>query len=400
MLEIIGLALIGVALGTVTGLVPGIHVNTVVLIILSVLPALLTRFPAHSIAGLIVAMAIVHSYVDYIPSIFLGAPSEDSVLSVLPGHKLLLKGRGYEAVQLTVIGGVGSTILSLVMLGLVLAVLPTLYSRIIPLVPYLLTTVIAYMVLVQNRSRWLWAAIAVMLSGVLGIIILELGVINPGKALFPALTGLFGISTLYMSQRTILKIPVQHITSTPVEYGKGVAIGSLAGLVSGILPSLGPSQSATIIQSLFKSGGDEKEFLVAMGGVNTANSLFAFLALYLIERSRSGASIAVKEILSPLSQTDMLFIIGVTLFTTFFAAALTLKLAKTAAAHVPKINYRKFSTATIIFLIALTISLTGLKGLLILVTASAIGVFVQAAGVNRSTCMTVLMIPTILYFLS
>ncbi|MFV2040660.1 MAG: hypothetical protein ACC644_01590, partial [Candidatus Hydrothermarchaeales archaeon] len=129
------------------------------------------------------------------------------------------------------------------------------------------------------------------------------------------------------------------------------------------------------------------------------NSLYAFLALYLIGRSRSGASIAVREILSPLSQTDMLFIIGVTLFTTFFAAALTLKLAKTAASHVPKINYRKFSTATIIFLIVLTISFTGLKGLLILTTASAIGIFVQAAGVNRSSCMTVLMIPTILYFL-
>jgi len=398
-LEIIGLALIGIALGTVTGLVPGIHVNTVVIVLLSILPALLNEFPAHSIAALIVAMAIVHSYIDYIPSIFLGAPAEDSVLSVLPGHRLLLKGRGYEAVRLTVIGGVGATIFSLAMLVLVFAVLPTLYSRIIPAVPYLLTTVIAYMVLVQNRKRWLYAAIVVMLSGSLGIIILELGVINPSRALFPALTGLFGISMLYMSQRTMLKIPVQHITSTPVKYQKGVVIGSLAGLVSGILPSIGPSQSATIIQSLFKSGGDEKEFLVAMGGVNTANSLYAFLALYLIGRSRSGASIAVAEILSPLSQSDMLAIIGVTLFTTFFAAALTLKLAKTAAAHVPKINYKKFAAATITFLIVLTILFTGPKGLLILVTASAIGIFVQAAGVNRSTCMTILMIPTILYFL-
>ena len=49
-------------------------------------------------------MAITHTFIDFIPSIFLGAPDEDSVLSILPGHKLLLKGYAYTGIILTLYG--------------------------------------------------------------------------------------------------------------------------------------------------------------------------------------------------------------------------------------------------------------------------------------------------------
>jgi putative membrane protein len=217
-------------------------------------------------------------------------------------------------------------------------------------------------------------------------------------ALFPALTGLFGISTLYVSYRAKIKVPPQHFTNTSVRYKKGVLVGSLAGLLAGLLPSIGSSQSATVVQGLFGKG-DEKEFLVAMGGVNTANSIYAFLALYLIGRSRSGASIAVAEIFGNPTFSDLLFIVAITLFTAFFAVFITLELAKISAKFIQRIDYSKLVIAIIAFLILLVAALTGWRVLLILITASAIGIFVQIAGINRSSCMTVLMVPTILYFL-
>jgi putative membrane protein len=398
MLNAAAFALAGVLIGTFTGLVPGVHVNTVVILILALLPRLLESYTPQSIAALVIAMSIVHSYVDYIPSIFLGAPAEDSVLSVLPGHRLLLKGRGYEAVRLTVIGGLGSTILGIAILTVGIVVLPILYSNIIPLVPYLLLFVLIYIVLFQNRDRWLFALIAVFYSGILGILILGQGIISLKFALFPALTGLFGISTLFVSHRTKVEIPPQKITWQPVRYKKGILVGSIAGLLAGLLPSIGSSQSATVVQDLFGKG-DEKEFLIAMGGVNTANSIYAFLALYLIGRSRSGASIAVKEILGALAFSDLIFMVSITLFTTFFAVLITLELAKLAAIILERANYHSFSKIIISFLLILVFLLTGWKGLFILLTASAIGVFVQVSGVNRSACMAVLMVPTIIYFL-
>lgn len=398
MLDLLAFIFLGVLLGTFTGLVPGIHVNTVVIVVIALLPALLESFTPYSVIALVIAMSLVHSYVDYIPSIFLGAPHEDSVLSVLPGHRLLLKGRGYEAVRLTVVGGLGATVMGLLMLLAGIMVLPAVYPYVRAAVPYLLIALLFYIVWMQNRGRQLYAALAVLYSGLLGILILDRGVISLKYALFPALTGLFGVSTLLTSLRTNASIPPQTLEWEPVRYGKGVLAGSFAGALAGLLPSIGSSQSATLIQGLF-GGGDEKEFLIALGGVNTANSIYAFLALYLIGRARSGASIAVKEIMDVLSPADLLFMVSVVLFTTFFAVFITLELAKMGALFVQSLDYRSFSLVIIAFLTLLVDLLTGWRGLLILATASAIGLFVQEAGVNRSTSMAVLIVPTIIYFL-
>ena len=65
MLEVLLLILAGILLGTFTGMVPGIHVNTVVIVLLSLLPVLLEHFSPLGVVSLIVAMSVVHTFVDY-----------------------------------------------------------------------------------------------------------------------------------------------------------------------------------------------------------------------------------------------------------------------------------------------------------------------------------------------
>ena len=65
MLEVLLLIIAGVFLGTFTGMVPGIHVNTVVITVLSLLPVLLEHFSPLGVVSLIVAMSVVHTFVDY-----------------------------------------------------------------------------------------------------------------------------------------------------------------------------------------------------------------------------------------------------------------------------------------------------------------------------------------------
>ena len=95
---------IGVGAGVITGLTPGIHINLVSALLVGFSGYLLGITSGVSLAVFIIAMGITHTFLDAIPSIFLGAPDEDMVMGVLPGHKLLLEGKGYEAVKLTVIG--------------------------------------------------------------------------------------------------------------------------------------------------------------------------------------------------------------------------------------------------------------------------------------------------------
>ena len=108
--------------GVISGLLPGLHVNSIALILLSVsgsIVALCSPLSAYGISeqfivvlicGFIVSVSVSHAFHDSIPTTFLGAPEEDTALSVLPAHALLLQGRGYEAVVFSAIGSLGAIV--------------------------------------------------------------------------------------------------------------------------------------------------------------------------------------------------------------------------------------------------------------------------------------------------
>jgi len=129
LLAIIVFTLIGCIAGIVTGLVPGIHVNNVAYMVLAFSSALVTlamllfgwALPSASqitimVCSLVIGNAITHTFLDFIPSVFLGAPDDDTALSVLPGHRMVLAGRGYEAVKCSVIGSFGAVLCALALL--------------------------------------------------------------------------------------------------------------------------------------------------------------------------------------------------------------------------------------------------------------------------------------------
>ena len=116
MLDLFLCLLAGCLLGVFTGLTPGVHINLISLLLLSLSPFFLTFLSPLLLAVVIISMSITHTFLDVIPSTYLGAPNEDTALSVLPNHRLLLEGNGYHAVKLATIGS---------LLGLFFAVLST-----------------------------------------------------------------------------------------------------------------------------------------------------------------------------------------------------------------------------------------------------------------------------------
>ena len=93
--------LLGCLFGVVTGLIPGLHINLVALILFSISPVLLGYTNVIAVASFIIAMSITHTFTDFISATYLGAPADDTALAVLPAHKLLLDGKGHEAIRLT-----------------------------------------------------------------------------------------------------------------------------------------------------------------------------------------------------------------------------------------------------------------------------------------------------------
>lgn len=398
--EILLFSLMGVVLGTVLGLLPGLHLNNLLPLFLSL--TFLVPDPYY-LAVLIISTAIAQVFTSFIPSIFLGAPDGDNnSLSVLPGHKLLLEGRGYEAIRLTVIGGFAALIISVVVVLFFGNYFASLYQITHPYIQYALILVVLFMIFSEKQfKKILFATLIIILSGALGILVLNSSLVPQQNALFPTFAGLFAISILITSVTEKAKIPKQQtdssIATSKFNITKAVALGVIAGILVGLLPAIGVSQIATFMQYL-GGLGEARPFLITLSGVNTANEVVSLNSLYLISNPRSGASVAIERLLPEISFSDVLIFLGVIFLVAGITVPLTLYLGRTIPSLLTKVNYTILSLSVIGFLLILIFIMTGVYGILIGLTATAIGLLCTYFGVRRSNCMGVLMIPSILFF--
>lgn len=160
---------IGAVLGSFTGIAPGIHINTLALIMLVSYPGIADFIGitcgafgigvGHApllVCCIIISASVVHSFMDFIPSVFLGAPDEETALSVLPGHRLLLSGKGLEAVSCAAKGSLAGASVAIILTIPVFVLMSdpiSIYDRFEPLIPGVLIIVMAMLVMAEADDR-------------------------------------------------------------------------------------------------------------------------------------------------------------------------------------------------------------------------------------------------------
>ncbi|MFB6075624.1 MAG: tripartite tricarboxylate transporter permease [Candidatus Aenigmatarchaeota archaeon] len=394
--EILLFSILGILTGVLTGLIPGLHPNTVITILISFSPVLLANFSVMEVAILILSMAVTNSIVDFIPSILLGAPESDTSLGVLPGHRFLLEGKSYDAIRLTVLGGITSLAFIFTILIFIFPYIPMFYDIMKSYIPYILMGMVILSLIKSKRK--LWAIITFILSGTLGILVLNHGILNSDFVFFPLLTGLFGLSILFDSVRRTPNIPEQNkegLVVSPKKIGKSGLIGTLSGFLVGFLPGIGAAQAAFLSQHGFKSD-DERSFMMAIGGVNTTNIILSIFALWLIGKPRSGAGVAIQKVLNTIIFSDVVIFAGVVILSCSLGAIFTLLISKSMVDIFKKINYRYLCVDIIVFILVMIFILTGMKGVMIALLASSIGLVSILSKSRKSFLMGCLIIPTIL----
>lgn len=399
LIDFILVSLFGTAVGFGLGLLPGMHINNVLPVFISL--SLFFSSPMH-LTVFIISVAITQTFISYIPSIFLGAPEEETALSVLPGHKLLFEGRGYEAIKLTVIGAILSVFITLVFIFFFANYFSKLYGFSRPYIHYVISLVAIIMILSEKKiKRILSATLIFFMSGIFGVLSLNSPIVSQQNVLFPVLSGLFGLSLLLISFSQKSKIPVQQFDNqmniSKMNLFKSVILGSFAGVLVGMLPAIGVSQAATLVQYL-GSTGEARNFLVTLSGINISNEIFSLVSLFLVNNPRSGASVAIEKILGGLSANDVVFFVGFICFSAGIAALITIFMAKRIPKYLEKINYQQLTFVIIVFLISMVMLMTGFGGLLILFTSVSIGLLCNFLGIRKSHCMGVLLLPSILFF--
>ena len=434
---------LGTVTGVVTGLLPGLHVNNIAIILLSLSGAIVAictplfsygiseQFVLVLICGFIIAVSISHTFHDCIPTTFLGAPEADTALSVLPAHSLLLEGKGYEAVALSALGSYGAIVVCFFLLYPIRFFIgsPVMFYETMREIMLWVLIAISILMIATEKGKiddfgkkgitpavmgMSFATFVFFLSGVFGLVIFDVPIDSPiglsSPVLFPALAGLFGTPTLLTSLMTKPVIPKQTIG--PPTFDKktkkssitSIITGSLGGILVSIIPGI-TSATGTILAMNVRGESDKRQTIVTLSAVNTACAFFVVIMLFVILRSRSGATLAAMELIAVeewttlLMPTNLAYLLIVILLGGTLSYFSTIKVGKVFAKHFANVPYALLVYLTIAMIVILVFLFTGITGILILVVATFIGLLPVNWGVRRSHCMGILLLPIILYFL-
>jgi len=395
LLEILLFLFIGILFGIITGLSPGIHINLVGAILVSLSFSVFSEISQIYLVVFIVSMSITHTFVDFIPSIFLGCPNSDTELSVLPGHQLLKEGLGYQAVILSAIGCLAG-IFALAILSVPLSVfIEKIYPIIKSSIPWILIGICLFMIFSERKK--FSAVVVIILTGILGYCVLNMNLKEP---LLPLLGGLFGSSMILLSIKQNTFIPEQKTEFEKIERKKFVKpflSAILSSPLCGFLPGVGSGQAAVIGSQISKT--DEKQFLFLLGVVNSFVMGISFISLYSIAKSRTGSAVAIQQIIGNVDEKILLLIIIVCLLSGIISFFVTKFIAKKFINLVQKVDYSKISKVVLLILIIVTLIFSEIIGLLILIISTLTGIYCISLGVKRTHMMGCLLIPTIILYL-
>lgn len=406
------MSLIGAGMGLFSGLAPGIHVNTLASLLLAAQASVISLIPgteedaALAVCSCIMSASVVHSFVDFVPSVFIGAPDGEDAVSVLPGHRLLLEGRGMEAVRAAAIGSlIGASASILMSVPLQWMLLNGLEGPLESLTPLVLLAAAAVLIGGEfGHGSGHWGLAAFVISGFLGLACMTLpvpmdGVLGEGSVMLPLLTGLFGIPVLLETSKGA-RVPEQRDRVRdpvgPAPGLKGVLMGTVAGWFPGITATVGASMSVAVMPE------DRPErFIATVASVGTVTSVLSLVTLSVSGNGRSGTALAIGEIagesLTGFMSQGFLLMLMSTAVAALLGYWMTIWSGRMMSRVVGKLRPRVMSRSVLALLAVLTLLLTGPFGLVVLVCSTVVGMLPSALGTGRLVLCGCLLFPVMLF---
>ncbi len=412
MFELVIACFIGILIGTTTGMIPGIHVNTAGAIIFASSTFLLSFLSPEFLCVVMVAMSIAHALIEFVPSMLLGVPEEGTATSILPGHRMVLQGRAKEVIRIVCVGGFGAILVTILMLPIFALLLPTLHDVSKPFTWMILLFASIYLTysLTSTHRDFLWSLLLFVLSGVLGWTIFQTP-ISSGVTLMCIFSGLFGISTILFSLNDNSTLPHQNsFYDLNIDFNKFKSIfaGGITGAILGFLPGFGPAQGTVIAQAASgtsDSDDDTVNFLLATSGLNISDCLFSLMAIYIIGNPRSGIAVYMSYLISKMSLNHLIIYIFASLLAVSVSLVLALKLGDSFSKLMGGVDYKKLSIAVILLQIVILFIFILYYGapvgymVLALITSTAMGMLPHYLGIGKSHLMGVLIIPAIVIYI-
>lgn len=389
----LGAILAGIALGTISGLTPGIHVNTFALGLAAAAPVI--PGPPRLVGAAMLAAGTTHTFLDVVPAMALGVPDPAMAASALPSHRLVIAGRGREALRLSALGS-GLAVAFAVPLALPVTLGMT---RLYPLVRAHLSLVLGVvaLALIATERGWrarIGGAVAMAASGALGLVVLGQsadGLLSVGSLLMPLFAGLFGAPVLIESIGGSGVPPQDDATVAlgPSSIGSIALVGTVAGAIVGYVPGVTAAIAASGALAVL-SGSGPRSFVVATSGVNTATAVFALFALVALGTPRTGVLVAFDSTGAPLA---LGLLVGSVSMGATAGFVLVPMLGDRYLALVGRLDPTRLAVTVLCVLVGLSGLFAGPIGIAACTAATAIGLVPARFGARRANLMGVLLVP-------
>lgn len=383
--------ILGIIIGTTTGLIPGIHINLLGAGILLAIEKIPFGINKIYLVSFICSLSITHTFMDFIPSVFLGCPDAEN--SLLPGHELLKNGKGLQAVFLSSYGSLAGIFLIAIFSPILIYLLPKVTLMINPFIVYILIGISLFL-FIKEKDK-ISSLKIILLTSIAGMIVLNLEV---DESLLPMLSGFFGIPLILESIKNKTEIKKQETTlELPKKKAKSLTFAMISSLICGFLPGLGTSQSAVISTSLYRTA--REEFLILIGAANTIVLIASFLMIYTTGKIRTGVAAVISEILPDFSFKIFIIILICALISGTISFFLAIYLSKKICNKISEYDYKKISIGVLILIVGINLLVGKASGILILVFCSIIGLYSNKLEVRKSNMMYCLLTPTIWFYL-
>lgn len=387
----------GCTFGVVSGLVPGLHANNMAFLLAAIAPSV--PGPPPLVGAAMLAAGVVHTFLDIAPMLAIGVPDPAMAASALPGHRLVLEGRGREALRLSALGSGLAVVLAVplaVPLTAVMVGADPLISTHRSLV--LGAIVVGLLGTEQTRRGIIGGALAFTASAGLGLVALDLPTNPPlavGSVLTPLFTGLFGAPVL-IDAMDGNGIPEQHGASIALSRrsvcGLG-GVGTLCGAIVGYIPGVSSAIAATLALVAVPGRYGGRGFVVATSGVNTANTIFALFALVSLGTPRTGVLVALERANVPI---DLPLLLATVVLAAVVGFTGVLLLGSVYLRVVGAIDYTTLSVCVLCLLCLVSYLFAGLIGIGIFAVSTVVGLLPVWLNVQRAHLMGVLLGPLIL----
>ncbi len=398
------------------------------------------------ISCFISAALVAHTFAESITSTYIGIPAGD-VVSVLPAHRLAKAGLGAVAVRASADGALVGILISTLAFFPICMVMSDpvhLYSILRKVMVFIVIAFSAVLVVSEGLPslhlrplrdgvlRKIVKGFAVfVVAGLLGTMVLETsyfackipdfpwivhGFVPRSSLLLPMFAGLFGISGLLLSlgSKAVSDIPGE-CSGCPRHKPRirEIATSLLGGAIVGWMPGLTSGSAVTLCSPTMREASGMNDidasirFIWLYSAISASGAVFAVGALFGIMRARSGSMDAVSFFMDnggeSVPWSNNLLPISVILLSMLVAALVSYEILDWSGSGFSRARKllcsKELAIASLVFVCSLSIALTGMRGLILLVAATSLGLLPPLIGVRRILLMGSLLVPITTMFL-